>query len=140
MGPESSFFGRYDHSLDAKGRLILPARLRTRLGPRFFLTAHLENCLALWPLETFQAEVEKRDGGATDTWTRNAVRDWFAKISEVEQDTQGRILISAELREYAALEREVIVIGVYTHVELWSPERWAAKALAPVGNDPAAGS
>jgi MraZ protein len=138
LGPESSFFGRYDHSLDAKGRLILPSRLRNRLGSRFFLTAHLENCLALWPLETFQAEVEKREAEATDTWTRNAARDWFAKISEVEQDTQGRILISSELREYAALEREVIVIGVHTHVELWSPELWATKALAPAGSGPAA--
>jgi MraZ protein len=136
LGPESSFFGRYDHSLDAKGRLILPSRLRTRLGSRFFLSAHLEDCLALWPVETFQAEVESRESQAVDTLTRNAAREWFAKVAEVEQDTQGRVLISAELREYAALEREVIVIGVNDHVELWSPDRWATKELAPAGGDP----
>lgn len=136
MGPESTFFGRYDHSLDAKGRLILPSRLRTRLGTRFFLTAHLEYCLALWPLETFQAEVESREAEAIDTWTRNAVREWFAKVAEVEQDTQGRVLIPAELRDYAALGREVIVIGVHNHVELWSPDRWATKELAPAGSGP----
>ncbi|MGB9111166.1 MAG: division/cell wall cluster transcriptional repressor MraZ [Acidimicrobiales bacterium] len=133
MGPESSFFGRYDHSLDAKGRLILPSRLRTRLGTRFFLTAHLEECLALWPPETFEAEVESRESRAVDTWTRNATREWFAKVAEVEHDTQGRVVIPVELRDYAALERDVIVIGVHDHVELWSPGRWAAKALAPTG-------
>jgi MraZ protein len=137
LGPESTFFGRYDHSLDAKGRLILPARLRTRLGTRFFLTAHLENCLALWPLETFQSEVESRESAAVDTVTRNAARDWFAQVAEVEQDTQGRVLIPAELREYAALAREVIVIGVHNHVELWSPDRWATKELAPAAGVPA---
>jgi MraZ protein len=136
LGPESTFFGRYDHSLDAKGRLILPSRLRTRLGTRFFLTAHLEDCLALWPLETFQAEVESRESAAVDTLTRNAAREWFANVAEVEQDTQGRVLIPAELREYAALEREVIVIGVHNHVELWSPDRWATKELAPAGSVP----
>ncbi|MGA8297663.1 MAG: division/cell wall cluster transcriptional repressor MraZ [Acidimicrobiales bacterium] len=133
MGPESTFFGRYDHSLDAKGRLILPSRLRTRLGARCFLTAHLEGCLALWPGETFLSEIESRESEATDTWSRNAVREWFAKVAEVEQDNQGRILISSELREYGGLEREVIVIGVHTHVELWSPGRWASKELAPAG-------
>lgn len=137
MGPESSFFGRYDHSLDAKGRLILPSRLRTRLGSRCFLTAHLEDCLALWPPETFEAEIESREAQAVDTWSRNATRDWFAQVAEVEQDNQGRILISAELREYAALEREVIVIGVRDHVELWSPGRWSTKALSPTGTSPA---
>ncbi len=136
MGPESSFFGRFDHSLDAKGRLILPSRLRTRLGTRFFLTAHLEDCLALWPLETFEAEVESREAQAVDTWTRNAAREWFAKVAEVEHDTQGRVVIPAELRDYAALGRDVIVIGVHDHVELWSPDRWATKELAPTGSDP----
>jgi MraZ protein len=136
LGPESTFFGRYDHSLDAKGRLILPSRLRNRLGTRFFLTAHLENCLALWPLETFQSEVESRESAAVDTMTRNAAREWFAQVAEVEQDTQGRVLIPAELREYAALAREVIVIGVHNHVELWSPDRWATKQLAPAAGIP----
>ncbi len=135
MGPESSFFGRYDHSLDTKGRLILPSRLRNRLGARFFLTAHLEHCLALWPIETFQEEIESRQSQAVDTASRNAMREWSAKVAEIEQDTQGRILIVAELREYAALEREVIVIGVYDHVELWSPDRWASKELLPLEHD-----
>ena len=133
MGPESSFFGRYDHSLDAKGRLILPARLRVRLGTRCFLTPHLERCIAVWPLETFEAEIGARKSKAVDSWSRNDMRDWFAAVDEIEIDAQGRILVAADLRDYARLEREVVVVGVDDHVELWSPQGWSTKELAPSG-------
>lgn len=133
LGPESSFFGRYDHSLDAKGRLILPARLRARLGSRCFLTPHLERCIAVWPIETFAAEIKAREEQAVDTWSRNDVRDWFAAVDEIEIDAQGRILVASDLREYAQLEREVVVVGVNDHVELWSPQGWSTKELAPSG-------
>ena len=133
MGPESSFFGRYDHSLDAKGRLILPARLRARLGSRCFLTPHLERCIGVWPIETFEAEIEARKAQAVDTWSRNDMRDWFAAVDEIEIDAQGRILVASDLRLYAQLEREVVVVGVDDHVELWSPQGWSTKELAPVG-------
>ncbi|MGP8065897.1 MAG: division/cell wall cluster transcriptional repressor MraZ [Acidimicrobiales bacterium] len=133
MGPESSFFGRYDHSLDSKGRLILPARIRSRLGPRCFLTPHLEGCVAIWTPETFQAEIDTREQSAVDTWTRNQVREWCSAIDEIEIDNQGRILIATDLRSYAGLEREVVIVGVMNHVELWSPPAWNAKALDPTG-------
>jgi MraZ protein len=136
LGPETSFFGRYDHSLDTKGRLILPSRLRGRLGSRCFLTPHLEGCIAVWPVETFHAEIETREAQATDTYSRNAVRDWFAAVDEIEIDSQGRVLISGHLRDYSGLNREVVIVGVHDHVELWSPERWASKELAPAGASP----
>ena len=140
MGPETSFFGRYDHSLDAKGRLILPARLRARLGSRCFLTPHLELCIAVWPTETFQAEIEARESAAVDTWTRNEVRNWFAAIDEIEIDAQGRILVANDLRDYARLERDVVVVGVHDHVELWSPDSWSTKELAPLDASSSTGS
>ena len=140
MGPENSFFGRYDHSLDSKGRLILPARIRSRLGQRCFLTPHLEGCVAIWTPETLQAEIDTRKASAVDAWTRNQVREWCSAIDEVEIDSQGRILVATDLRNYAGLEREVVVVGVMDHVELWSPSNWDAKALVPIGAGAATGA
>ncbi|MGD0742684.1 MAG: cell division/cell wall cluster transcriptional repressor MraZ [Acidimicrobiales bacterium] len=133
MGPENSFFGRFDHSLDSKGRLILPARIRARLGSRCFLTPHLEGCVAIWTPETFQAEIDTREQSAIDTISRNQVREWCSAIDEIEIDSQGRILVAADLRNYAGLEREVLIVGVMDHVELWSPSKWNAKELVPTG-------
>jgi MraZ protein len=133
LGPEQSFFGRFDHALDSKGRLILPSRIRSRLGSRCFLTPHVEGCVAIWTPETFQAEIDSRAAAAVDTWSRNEVREWCSAIDEIEIDSQGRILIAADLRSYADLEREVVIVGVIDHVELWSPVQWGAKAHAPVG-------
>ncbi|HXZ83149.1 MAG TPA: hypothetical protein VED84_05300 [Acidimicrobiales bacterium] len=140
MGPETDFFGRYDHSLDSKGRLILPVRIRHRLGSLCFLTPHLEGCLAIWPPETFRAEVELRRASAVDAITRNQVREWSSAVDETEIDPHGRILIAADLRGYAALEREVVIVGVIDHVELWSPPIWNAKALVPAGADVSSGA
>jgi MraZ protein len=131
LGPEKSFFGRYDHSIDSKSRLILPARFRDRLGKYCFLTPHLEGCVAIWPPETFQAETDLRERSAVDTWTRNQVRNWSSAVDEIVIDTQGRILIATDLRNYAGLERDVVIVGVLDHVELWSPSMWDSKALAP---------
>jgi MraZ protein len=133
LGPENGFFGRYDHSLDAKGRLILPVRIRNRLGSLCFLTPHLDGCLAIWPPETFRAEVELRHASAIDSFARAQVREWSSAVDETEVDPQGRILVAADLRAYAALEREVVIVGVIDHVELWSPPMWNATVLVPSG-------
>ncbi len=140
MDPESSFFGRYDHSLDSKSRLILPARIRERFGRLCFLTPHLEGCVALWTPETFQAETDTRYSSAVDTLTRNQVREWCSAVVQTEIDSQGRILVAAGLRSYAGLEREVVIVGVLDHVELWSPSMWNAKALVMSGASAATGA
>ena len=128
MALTARFFGRYEHALDAKGRLILPAKLRAHLGPHGFLTPHLEGCLALWTDEEFEKEVEVRlalaDGEAG---ARNAVRDWAAAVFEAEIDRQGRMAVPPHLRSYAGLEQEVLVIGMINRVELWSPASWASR-------------
>jgi MraZ protein len=129
------FFGRYEHSLDNKGRVILPAKLRVHFPQPGYLTPHLEGCLALWTNEEFEKEVEARLTQAdADAVERNRVRDWSAAVFEAEIDRQGRMPIPANLRSYAGLEQEVFIIGMINRVELWAPGAWDAKQIdgAPV--------
>jgi MraZ protein len=127
------FFGRYEHSLDAKGRVILPARLRTSFETRAFLSAHLDRCLALWTPEEFEqqrADMEAaQQRGARD---RNMVRVWASGVTEVELDKQGRVPIPTYLREFAGLESAVLVIGALNRIELWNPEEWASRVAPSV--------
>ena len=128
MALETMFFGSYEHSLDAKGRLILPARLRGPFTTGGYLTPHSEGCLGLFPSETFKEEIAQRRAQASgDARARNEVRDWAAAVFEAEIDKQGRMAIPAHLRAYAGLESEVLVVGMIDRVELWSPAAWAAK-------------
>ncbi|HUY30522.1 MAG TPA: hypothetical protein VMV02_05965 [Acidimicrobiales bacterium] len=122
------FFGSYEHSLDAKGRVILPAKLRVHFHEPGFLTPHLEQCLALWTVDEFDKEVElQRALAEGDAVKRNAVRDWSAAVFEAEIDRQGRMAIPAHLRSYASLDQEVLVVGMINRVELWSPRLWSEK-------------
>jgi MraZ protein len=122
------FFGTFEHSLDDKGRVILPARIRGRLTGAVYLTQHLDSCLAMWTLEQFEKEVSAQLAAAeTGPSERNEMRDWSASVHEVELDRQGRMAIPHQLRTYAGLEQEVLVIGAINRVELWSPDRWRQK-------------
>lgn len=126
MALTTKFFGRYEHCLDAKGRLILPAKLRTGFGEKGYLTRHDERCLALWTEDELEREVaEQLADGDADAASRNRVRAWASAASEAEIDRQGRIAIPAELRAFARLESAVVVAGVINRVELWSPASWA---------------
>jgi len=130
LATSTRFFGRYEHALDLKGRVILPAKLRTHFTQPGFLTRHLEGCLALWTNEEFDKEISLRLVEAeNDPVARNRVRDWAAAVFEAEIDRQGRIAIPPSLRSYAALEQEVLVIGMINRVELWSPSSWANRDL-----------
>lgn len=122
------FFGRYEHALDVKGRVILPAKLRGHFVQAGYLTPHLEGCLALWTAEEFEQEVESRlEQAAGDPISRNAVRDWAAAVFEAEIDRQGRMAVPSHLRSYAGLEQEVLIVGMINRVEFWSPRTWAEK-------------
>ena len=130
MATSTRFFGRYEHALDLKGRVILPAKLRVHFTQPGFLTTHLEGCLALWTNEEFDKEISLRLAEAdNDPVARNHVRDWAAAVFEAEIDRQGRIAIPPFLRGYAGLEQEVLVIGMINRVELWSPAGWANRDL-----------
>jgi MraZ protein len=128
------FTGSVEHALDEKGRLIVPARFRERLGAGFVITiAEPDPCLALYPSVTWAAFCSRlEEAPRKDERFRRFVRHLFAHTEEVACDSQGRLLIPAALRSYAKIQREVVSIGSLTRVEIWATEHYAAHA-APEG-------
>lgn len=128
MGASSGvFMGEYQHSLDSKGRLIIPARFRESLGERFVVTRGLDQCLFAFPAAEWSALEEKvRALPMTQAGARAFARLLFSGATECEVDKQGRIMLPAALREYARMEKDVVAIGVSTRVELWASEVWSA--------------
>ncbi len=121
------FLGRYAHSLDAKGRLAVPARFRDALKGGVVLTRGIDRCLALYPMAAWRPLAERVSAlPLSDPNARHFRRMVFAEAIDLELDSQGRILVPPELRRYAGLEREALVVGVHTAIEIWSPERWEA--------------
>jgi MraZ protein len=119
------FLGRYAHNLDAKGRLAIPARYREALAEGIVLTRGIDRCLALYPLKAWRPLAEKVAAlPLTDADARNFRRLVFAEAADLTLDGQGRILVPPGLRRYAELEREAVVVGVDTSIEIWSPGRW----------------
>jgi len=117
------FLGEYQHSLDAKGRVILPARFRDQLGEHAYVTSEQDGCLALWTPEEFEvkaAEVKDRSRRGE----RDVARVFFSGTVEASPDRQGRIAIPPGLRRFAGLERDVVVVGLYDHVEIWDAGAW----------------
>ncbi|NMA84207.1 MAG: division/cell wall cluster transcriptional repressor MraZ [Epulopiscium sp.] len=121
------FMGEYNHSIDPKGRFIVPAKFREQLGERFIVTKGLDGCLFVYPLEEWNLFEQKlKTLPLTSRDARKFTRFFFAGAVECEVDKQGRILLPSNLREYAELSKEAILIGVSTRVEIWSKETWDA--------------
>ena len=119
------FIGEYNHTLDAKGRLIVPSKLRESLGERFFLTKGLDGCLSVYPTEEWEDFTGKLHNlPVTNKDARKFVRFFLAGACECEIDKQGRILIPANLREFAKLEKEAVLVGVSNRIEIWSRDKW----------------
>jgi MraZ protein len=117
--------GEYEHSLDGKGRLFIPARLREGLGSRFMVTKGLDSCLFAYPpAEWTRLEERLQAVPFTRADARAFARLFFAGATECEVDRQGRILLPANLRRHASLEREAVILGVSTRAEIWSKELW----------------
>ena len=120
------FTGEYRHSVDAKGRVAVPARFRGQFEGGAFVTRWLDACLALFPRAAWEAFAAKAaDLPVTDASARTFQRFFFSSTFPVDLDGQGRVLLPAGLREWAGLESEAAVVGARDHVELWAPERWA---------------
>ncbi len=121
------FTGSVEHSLDDKGRLVVPSRFRERLGAGFFLTiAEPDGCLALYPAVAWSDVVAKLDAAAQkDAKYRAFRRHLFAHTDEVSCDTQGRVIVPAALRAWAGIEKDVVSIGTLDHVEVWAKDRYA---------------
>lgn len=119
------FYGEYQHTIDPKGRVIVPSRFRENLGEKFILTKGLDGCLfAYSPEEWTSLETKLRALPFTDKDVRAFIRFFFAGATECEVDKQGRILVPANLREYAKLDKDIVIIGVSTRVEIWDKEIW----------------
>jgi MraZ protein len=124
------FFGRYEHSLDAKGRLILPSKFRPAFERGGFLSQYNDRCLALWTPDNFEKQMELMEANQQlSTEQRNLARIWASGSQEVEVDKQGRMLIPVYLREYARLTSDVLVLGTIDRIELWNPQEWETKVL-----------
>ncbi|MBC5805357.1 MAG: division/cell wall cluster transcriptional repressor MraZ [Candidatus Eremiobacter antarcticus] len=135
MNPFPKFTGRYDHSFDEKGRLTIPSRFRARLGDHFVLTiAPPDPCLAMYPESTWSEFCSKLEAAPRkDAQYRAFVRHLFANTEEVSADAQGRLLIPSVLRDAVGLQREAVLVGALTRVELWPAEAWRATHGAPDG-------
>ncbi len=118
--------GEYSHTIDNKGRMIVPAKFRIELGERFIVTKGFDGCLYGYSIEEWNKIEEKIKTLPLITGkdARNFTRFFFSSAIECELDAQGRILISAGLREYASLIKDVVVIGVSARIEIWSKEKW----------------
>ena len=119
------FIGEYQHALDIKNRMIVPAKLREELGNKFVVTKGLDGCLYAYPLtEWIKLEEKLKTLPLTNKDARAFVRFFFAGACEVEIDKQGRGLIPQNLKEYAGIEKDIVSIGVLTRVEIWSKDKW----------------
>ena len=123
------FMGEYNHTIDTKGRLIIPSKFREALGEEFVVTKGLDGCLFVYDNKEWAAFEEKlKSLPLTNKDARQFVRFFLAGAAMAEVDKQGRILVPSVLREFAALEKEVVLIGVASRVEIWSKERWESSA------------
>lgn len=117
--------GEYEHSLDAKGRLIMPAKIREDIGEKFIITKGLDGCLFGFSQNEWSNFEEKlKTLPLTNKNARDFVRFFLSGAIECEIDKQGRFLIASNLREYAGMEKEVVIIGVGTRIEIWNKDRW----------------
>ena len=120
------FMGEYNHTIDAKSRLIIPSKFREILGDAFVVTKGLDGCLFVFDNTEWTAFEEKLKQlpSLTNPNVRKFIRFFMAGASTVEVDKQGRILIPASLKDHAALEKDVVLIGVGSRMEIWSKERY----------------
>ena len=119
------FQGEYKHGLDAKGRLILPVRIREELGPKFILTKGLDGCLYIFSPDSWEKFSGKLNNLSTSSRdARRLIRFFIGGSIECEADKQGRFLIPPVLRDFASIEKDVTVLGVMDRVELWSASRY----------------
>lgn len=125
VGCESMFMGEFQHNIDTKGRIIVPAKFREGLGDTFVVTRGLDKCLFAYPMDEWKLLEEKlKKLPLTKKDARAFTRFFFSGAVECEVDKQGRINIPQPLRNYAALDKECTVIGVSNRVEFWANENW----------------
>ena len=133
------FMGEYNHTVDEKGRLIIPSKFRDELANSFFVTKGLDGCLFAFPKNEWEAFEEKLKGlPLSNKDARSFVRYMLGGAAEVEIDKQGRTLIPQNLRTFAKLEKDVTLVGVASRFEIWSKESWEGASEDTDGEELAA--
>lgn len=120
--------GEYNHSVDAKGRMIVPSKLRERLGLSFVVTRGMDGCLCVYPndeWDIFESKLAKLP--TTNAQARQFVRFFMGSADDLEVDNQGRVLLSPVLRKFAEITKDVTIVGMGDHAEIWSREKWDAQ-------------
>lgn len=121
------FLGEYQHSLDDKGRLVLPSKFRDGLAEGCVVTKGQEHCLYVFPMDRWEIEVERVNRlPRTNRRNRNYARSFFGAATDQKPDKQGRIQVPPPLRTFADLDKDVMVVGVADRLELWNAEAWEA--------------
>lgn len=121
----SMFMGEYQHNLDAKGRIIVPAKFRDDLGANMVVTRGLDGCLTIYTMDQWKTIFDQlRKLPTTKKESRMYIHMLTAKAAECQLDNQGRILLPANLIAEAKLSKECIILGVADHVEIWAKDRW----------------
>jgi MraZ protein len=124
------FLGEYQHSLDAKGRVILPAKFRDQLEGGGFITKG-DRCLFVYTPEEFESvATQMREQAKLNKVRREAARTFFAGAIEIQPDKQGRVAIPQHLREYAHFDRDITVAGVFSRIEIWNSTAWRDRERA----------
>lgn len=119
------FIGEYQHGMDLKGRIFVPSKFREELGDCFIITKGINGCLFIYSQEEWTSFSQKlRTLPLTNREAQAFIRLFFAGASECDVDKQGRILIPTNLREYAKLDKDISIIGVFSRVEIWSKDSW----------------
>ena len=119
------FLGEYSHNIDAKGRIIIPAKFREQLGEHFVITKGFEGCLFVYPMQMWEELAENMGKlPSNQKSARFLQRMFISGAADGEPDKQGKVLITPAHREYAALSKEVTIIGVGKRVEIWDTQRW----------------
>jgi MraZ protein len=122
------FEGSYQHSLDAKGRVVMPVDFRAGLADGCHVAPGLDSCITVYPEETFErVRARVTEGARRGTRQRNVARAFIGNSRRVEVDRQGRVALPPMLRELAGLDREVVVVGVDERIEIWDLARWRAQ-------------
>lgn len=129
-------FGKYKHTLDAKGRLFVPSKLREELGTAFYVAKSLDPCLTVYTEEEWERIVERTK--ASPSSKSRGLRSFFANVVRCEPDKQGRFLLPEELRNYAGIRQEVYFLGQAGRAEIWDAERYDAEEAAVSQEDLAA--
>lgn len=119
------FMSEYNHTVDAKGRLIIPSKFRDVLGEEFVVSKGMDGCLFVYANDDWNAFEQKLTSlPLINKEARQFARFFLAGAAQVELDKQGRILLPANLREFAGLDKDVVLVGVGSRIEIWSKEKW----------------